>query len=185
MKSALILIDIQNDYFEGGRNVLVRPEFAASNAKKVLDYYRSKDLPVYHVQHISTRKDASFFLPDSQGAEINDSVEPFKGEKVFIKHVPNSFFDTGLADELSMNHIEKITICGMMSHMCIDTTVRAAKELGLDVSLLQDACTTKDLEFKGVVLPADTVHQVFMAALHGLFAQVMTTDEFIERDSDV
>jgi len=183
MKSALILIDIQNDYFEGGRNVLVRPELAASNAKKALDYYRSKDLPVYHVQHISTRKDASFFLPDSQGAEIHESVEPFKGEKVFIKHVPNSFFDTGLADELSLNHIDVITICGMMSHMCIDTTVRAAKELGLEVTLLQDACTTKDLEFNGVVLPADTVHQVFMAALQGLFARVMTTDDFIKKDS--
>ncbi len=131
MKSAFIIVDIQNDYFKGGRNELYQPEQAASNAKCVLDHYRKKGLPVYHVQHISNREGATFFLPGTEGAENHKLVKPQPGEKVFVKHTPNSFFDTGLADELTDQHIENITVCGMMSHMCIDTTVRAAHGLGL------------------------------------------------------
>lgn len=178
MKSAIIIIDIQNDYFVGGRNELHRPERAASNAKRVLDYYRNKGLPVYHVQHINTREGATFFLPDTVGAEIHVSVKPIPGEMVFIKHVPNSFYDTSLADELAKNHINHITVCGMMSHMCIDTTVRAARDFGLTVTVLHDACTTRDLIWDNNLIPASTVHNTIMASLQGIFAKVVSTEEF-------
>ena len=180
MKSALIMIDIQNDYFKGGKNELFGPEAAASNAKKVLEYYRTSGLPVYHIKHISNKQGATFFLPDSEGAEIHESVKPIKGEKVLIKHVPNSFFDTGLADELEMRHIEQITVCGMMSHMCIDTTVRAARDLGFETTLLHDACATKDLVWENNTIPAGTVHNAFMAALQGLFAKVVSIDDYLK-----
>lgn len=178
MNSALIIIDIQNDYFKGGRNELFQPEKAASNARRALDYYREKGLPVYHVQHISNREGAAFFLPGTDGAEIHQIVKPKPGEKVFVKHAPNSFFDTGLADELLDHHIGKITVCGMMSHMCIDTTVRASKDLGIAATVLHDACTTKDLIWNNTTIPAATVHNAFMAALQGLFATVVSTEEF-------
>jgi nicotinamidase-related amidase len=181
MKSAIIIIDIQKDYFKGGRNELYRPEQAASNARRALDYYRNNNLPVYHVQHINTREGSAFFLPDTVGTEFHISVNPLPGEMVFIKHVPNSFFDTGLADELEKNHIDHITICGMMSHMCIDTTVRAARDLGLTVTVLHDACTTKDLNWDNSLIPAVTVHNTIMASLQGIFAQVLSVDEFFEK----
>jgi nicotinamidase-related amidase len=180
MRSAFIIVDIQNDYFKGGKNELNQPEQAASNAKRVLDHYRKKGLPVYHVQHISNREGATFFLPGTEGAEIHKIVKPQPGEKVFVKHTPNSFFDTGLADELTDHHIDHITVCGMMSHMCIDTTVRAAAGLGLIVTVIHDACTTKDLIWQTEAIPAGTVHGAFMAAMQGLFANVVSTQEFLK-----
>lgn len=179
MGSALIIIDIQNDYFKGGCNELYQPEPAAENASRLLEHYRSSGLPVFHVQHISLRKGATFFLPDSDGADIHESVKPIKGEKVFIKHLPNSFFDTGLADELVISHVNDITVCGMMSHMCVDTTVRAAKEIGFATTLIHDACAAKDLIWQNEMIPAATIHHSFMAALQGNFAEVISTDEFL------
>lgn len=180
MNSALIIIDIQNDYFKGGKNELYQPELAASNAKRALDYSRKNGLPVYHIQHINTREGAAFFLTDSIGAEIHESVKPQKGEKVFIKHVPNAFFDTGLADELTAKLIDHLIVCGMMSHMCIDTTVRAARDLGFTTTVLHDACTTMELAWKKTTIPAPIVHATIMASLQGTFAQVLTWNEFIE-----
>ena len=184
MKSAIIIIDIQNDYFKGGRSELYLPEKAAANAARALDHYRSKELPVYHVQHINTRAGATFFLPDTEGANIHDMVKPMAGEKVFVKNVPNSFFNTGLADELTEKEIDQITVCGMMSHMCIDTTVRAAKDFGFITTVLHDACTTKDMIWDHQVIPAETVHKTFMASLQGIFADVVSTDDFLKSVAD-
>jgi nicotinamidase-related amidase len=180
MNSAIILIDIQNDYFKGGRNELFQPERASENAGRAMSYYRSSGLQVYHVQHISTRAGSTFFLPDTEGAEIHTSVRPMTGEKVFVKNVPNAFFNTGLADELIHRNIGKITVCGMMSHMCVDTTVRAAGEFGFTVTVLHDACATMDLVWEQTVIPAETVHKAFMASLQGIFANVISTDEFLK-----
>ena len=180
MKSALILIDIQNDYFENGRSELSHPVEVANNAKVILNFFRKNNLPVFHVQHISTGEKATFFLPDSIGAEINHLVTPNKDEKVFIKHVPNSFFETGLGKTISDNGIEHIVVCGMMTHMCIDTTVRHASDLGLTVTLIEDACATKDLTWKGDTIPAKIVQATYMASIDGTFAEVMTTEQFLK-----
>lgn len=184
MNNTLIIIDIQNDYFKGGRNELYQPEKAAANAALVLDHYRNKGLPVYHVQHINTREGTTFFLPNTPGAEIHEMVKPIPGEKVFVKHTPNSFFSTGLADELIRKGIDQITVCGMMSHMCIDTTVRAARGFGFTTTVLHDACTTKDLVWDQSVIPAETVHKAFMASLQGIFANVVSTEEFLNKVKD-
>ncbi len=179
MENAILLIDIQNDYFAGGRNELHLPELAASRAREALELYRRLNLPVFHVQHISTRPGATFFLPDTAGADIHESVAPLPNENVIVKHAPNAFFQTELAAELQRLEVRHLVICGMMSHMCIDTSVRAAKDHGFAVTLLEDACTTKDLRWRETVIPAETVHQTFMAALSGSFAQVQRTEEFI------
>jgi nicotinamidase-related amidase len=181
MNSALVLVDIQNDYFKGGRNELYQPERAAENAARALAFFRSSGQPIFHVQHISMGAGATFFLPDSTGADIHPSVAPAAGEKVLVKHVPNSFFGTGLADELTRCGAAHIVVCGMMSHMCVDTTVRAAKDFGLAVTLLEDACATKNLVWRGAVVPAETVHSAFMASLSGVFAKVLRTDEFLHK----
>lgn len=180
MKSALILVDIQNDYFEGGKSELNHPIEATNNAKAILNFFRENNLPVFHVQHINLDNKAGFLLQGSIGVEINSLVAPNKDEKVFIKHVPNSFFDTGLAKTISDNNINHIVVCGMMTHMCIDTTVRYAKDLGFTVTLIEDACTTKDLIWKGDTIPAKIVHATYMASVHGMFADVITAEKFLE-----
>lgn len=172
MKSALVLIDIQKDYFAGGKNELFIPEEAAANAKKLLEYFRQKNMHIFHIQHISTNGKTGFFKPNTEGVDIHPLVFPTPNELVLVKHTPDSFLETGLEQELRAQQIELLVICGMMSHMCIDTTVRAAKRLNFTILLAEDACTTKELMWNETLIPANTVHQTMMAALNGTFAQV-------------
>jgi nicotinamidase-related amidase len=177
MKQALLLIDIQNDYFTGGAMELVGSEQAAIEAAKLLRHFREKGLPVIHIQHVSTRAGATFFLPDSRGAEIHDSVAPVAGEPVFQKTFPNSFRDTGLLEHLRGEGVTQLVVAGSMTHMCIDTTVRAAADLGFTCLVAHDACATKALSFGPSMVPADQVQAAFMAGLNGLFATVLSADD--------
>jgi nicotinamidase-related amidase len=179
MDTALILIDIQNDYFPGGRYELHESEEAAIQAARVLSRFRENGMPVFHVQHISLKPGAAFFLPDTAGAEIRADVLPQHNEPVVVKHAPDSFLNTSLESMLQEKGIKKLIVCGMMSHMCIDSTVRSAKRLGYEVTLLADACATRELVWEGMHIPAPTVHAAFMAAIDGSFAQVMTTEAYL------
>lgn len=178
MKSALVLIDLQNDYFHGGKNELHLPEQAVEQAARVLELFRSRRLPVYHIQHISG-PNGTFFLPGTAGAEIYPAVSPRNGEKIFEKHFPNAFLKTGLSEELLGRHIDHLVICGMMSHMCVSTSVRASQDYGFSVTVPEDACTTKDLIWHGEKIPAETVHRTVMASLDGTFARVIKTEELL------
>lgn len=177
MKTALVLIDIQNDYLPGGKNELFEAEAAAGRAAQALTLFRRKGLPVVHVRHESVRVNASFFLPGTEGAQIHKSVRPLPGETIVLKYTPDGFLHTELKETLDAQGIERLVVCGMMSHMCVDTTVRTANALGFPVLLLGDACTTKDLSWKGERIPAATVHGAFMAALDGTFAKVIESAE--------
>jgi nicotinamidase-related amidase len=177
MTTALLIIDIQNDYFPGGAMALVGPDAAAANAAKLLAAFREKKLPVFHAQHVSVRPGATFFLPNSRGVEIHDAVKPAAGETVFQKNFPNCFRETKLLEQLRAQGVKQLTIAGMMTHMCVDTTTRAAADLGFACSLAHDACATKELAFNGVKLPAEQVQLAYMAGLNGLFAKVLPADE--------
>lgn len=180
MNTALILVDIQNDYFKGGRNELANTDQAIAHAKQALTLFRDKGLPIFHVQHINLQENAAFFLPGSDGVKIHEQVFPKSDEKVIIKHTPDSFFQTELQRYLEIINIKQLVICGMMSHMCIDTIVRTAKQLGYEVILLNEACTTKDLVWKNTVIPAETVHKTFMASLQGTFAKIIDTNNLYD-----
>jgi nicotinamidase-related amidase len=177
MKRALIIVDIQNDYFPGGRMQLIDMDEAARNARHALGLFRARSLPVFHIQHISNRKGAAFFLPETDGIEIHEHVAPESGEYVIQKHFPNSFRDTSLKEKLKNSNVEEVIICGAMTHMCIDTTVRAAFDLGFHCIVLSDACATKDMEYNGVAVQASQVNTAFMAALSGVFAKVIKASE--------
>ncbi len=177
MKKALLIIDVQNDYFEGGKSELYNPLGALGNIEKVLSIFRKANLCVIHVQHINTRDGATFFLPDTDGVQIHKNLMPMDSEHLIIKHAPNSFLGTNLLTVLKDSEIEEVVICGMMSHMCIDTTTRACMDYGIKVTLLEDACATKNLIYNGKTISAETVHDVFMASLNGMFAKVIKTSE--------
>jgi nicotinamidase-related amidase len=177
MNQALLLIDIQNDYFPGGAMELVGSPAAGAQAGKLLQAFRENALPVIHIQHRSTRPGAAFFLPNTRGVEIYSSVAPSRDEIVIPKHFPNSFRKTPLLDYLQERHIAQLFIGGMMTHMCIDSTTRAAADLGFECFLAGDACATKSLSFGGVTLPAESVQAAFLASLNGLFAKVQSVAE--------
>lgn len=180
MIHCMILVDFQNDYFPGGNMELVGIEAAAANARLLLNEYRDTKQPVIHVQHIALHQGATFFLPETNGAEINEQVAPQAAEIVVVKNYPNSFRDTPLLDVLSKRGIGDIILCGAMSHMCIDATARAAFDLGFNCMVAEDACATTNLTFKDQTVNATEVHASFMAALSGTYAKVMSTKAIIE-----
>ncbi len=179
MTTGLLIVDVQNDYFRGGAMELVGMEQAALQCGKLLAAFRDEQLPVFHVQHLSTRPGAGFFVPDTAGCEIHESMLPRSGEAHITKHYPSAFRDTDLQQLLQMSDIDELVICGAMTHMCIDTTVRAAFDLGYQCQLAADACATRDLEFNGRTVSAADVQAGFMAALRVPFAQVSSTDAYL------
>ena len=177
MYTCLILIDLQNDYFPGGNMELIEINKAAANAQLLLKKFRTAKLPVVHVQHFSVRSGSTFFLPETDGVEINDLVAPLKDEKVVMKNYPNSFRETKLLEIIKKMKCKRLVVCGAMSHMCIDATARAAFDYGFSIEVAEDACATKNLTFKGETIRAAEVHASFMAALSGAYADVKTTHE--------
>jgi nicotinamidase-related amidase len=177
MPEALIVIDIQNDYFPGGRMELVGAEEAARVAAGLLARFRAACLPVLHIRHENLRPGSTFFLPGTAGAEIHPLAAPLPGEAVITKHYPSSFRETDLLDLLSAMSIDRLTLCGMMTHMCVDTTVRAAFDLGFSCRLAADACATRDLSFGGRTAAAADVQTAYLAALGAVFAQVAPAAE--------
>lgn len=180
MNTCLIVVDLQNDYFPDGSMELVGIEEAAANAQLLLREFRKAKLPVIHIQHIAARPGATFFLPETDGAKINQRVTPLDDEEVVVKNFPNSFRDTTLLEILKKSKTENLLICGAMSHMCIDTTTRAAFDLGFNCTVAEDACATRDLVFKGKTIKASDVHASFMAALSAPYAKVISTLEIIK-----
>jgi nicotinamidase-related amidase len=175
--TALVIIDIQNDYFPGGSMELEGADAAAAHASSILNRFRRDKLPVIHVRHLSTRPGATFFIPGTEGAEIHQKVKPLAGETVIEKNFPNSFRNTPLQAELEKRGIKNLVVAGMMTHMCVDASVRQAADLGYKVTLLGNACATRAQTYAGETVPAQQVHAAFLAALNGFYAKVVNTHE--------
>jgi nicotinamidase-related amidase len=177
-KRAVLVVDIQNEYFSAGKMPLVRIEEATANAARIIALARDKGDLVVHIRH-ELPVGAPIFTPGTDGVEFHSSVVPAKGETVVIKNFPNSFRNTNLKDILDAKEIEEVVIIGAMSHMCIDATARAAVDMGYKTTTIHDACATRDLEFGGVVVPAAQVHAAIMAALTVAYGSVVDTNSFI------
>ncbi len=179
MNTAYLIIDLQNDYFPGGKMELDGAEAAGQTAGQLLAFFRQSGLPTVHIQHLSVRPGATFFLPGTPGVEIHPSVAPRPGEVIIQKNFPNSFRATGLLAHLQQNDIQRLVVAGMMTHMCLDATVRAAADNGFECWVAQDACATRTLKFGERSVPAPDVHAAFLAALNGTYARVQPGAEIL------
>jgi nicotinamidase-related amidase len=178
--AALLIIDMQKDYFPEGRFVLPGIEDAAKKTAELLLRFRESRKPIFHVRHIELSGDATFFIPDSEGIEIYPELAPGPGERVITKHYPNSFRGTELFKELMAAGIHTLVICGAMSNMCIDATVRAASDAGFDCLVAHDACAASEIVFGDKAVAAEDVHAGFMGALAAGYAGVMTGAECLK-----
>ena len=167
--TALLIIDIQNFYFPNGVLPLFEPENAAENAAKLLTTFRDNNMLVIHVRHNA-----------NSGAKIHKLVAPIEGEKIISKDKANSFLGTYLLDYLHANKIENLVICGMQTHMCLEAATRAASDYGFNCTVIEDACTTRDLKFGETVVKAKDVHYSTLSTLKGTYAEIKTTEEFIQ-----
>jgi nicotinamidase-related amidase len=178
-KQALIVVDIQNDYFPQGKWPLVGADTAADNAARLIAAFRQAGDSVVHIRHEFTSDDAPFFTPGSKGAQLHPKVLNHADEPVVLKHFVNSFRETELQAILQQHGIERLVVVGSMSHMCIDGIARAAADMGYEVTVVHDACASRDLEFNGLVVPAAHVHAAFMSALGFAYANVVSTEQFL------
>jgi nicotinamidase-related amidase len=181
MKTALLLIDIQNEYFPGGKMQLEGSLEASLQAKEVLALFREKRWPLFHIQHVSVRPGATSFLPGTEEVLINENVRPLPDEIVIQKNYPNAFRETSLLDHLKREQVSRVTICGLMTHMCVEAAARAACDYGFECIVLHDACATMGLSFQGQTIPAKDVHGAFLAALRSAYAKIMSVEEFLSR----
>lgn len=175
----LIVVDLQNEYLPTGKFPLVGIEAATANAATVLANARTKGIPVFHIQHIFPSAEAPIFVPGSTGIEIQAAVTPQEGEPVIVKNNINAFHETDLKQQLDNQGVEELIVVGAMSHMCIDAVVRAAVDMGYPVTVLHDACATRDLEFNGVTTPAAHVQAAVMAAFEFGYCAVQSTQEYL------
>lgn len=168
--TALLLIDIQNFYFEGGSSALVDPIPASLNAAKVLNDFREKGRLVVHIKH-----------GDGPQSEIHQNVRPLPDEKIFVKQEVNSFLNTGLLEYLRENKVKKLVLCGMQTHMCLEAATRAAADYGFECVVIGDACATKDLKFGDKVIKAEDVHYSTLATFRP-YAKVMNAEEYLKKE---
>ena len=168
-KSSLLLIDIQNFYFAGGRSELVEPVKAAENAAKLLAEFRKEGKLVVHVRHNS-----------EPGGEIYKLVEPLPGEKIVSKSAVNCFVGTDLLDFLRSEKVDTLVICGMQTHMCVEAATRAASDYGFKCILVGDACATKDVKYGDKVVKAEDVHYSTLGTMRS-YAKVESTEEFLKQ----
>jgi len=165
LRTALVIIDVQEFYFPGGTTPLDNPRAASLNVKRLLDKWREEARPVIHIGHNAR-----------QGAAFHADVVPAEGEKVIIKDEVNAFNGTKLLAYLQDNQIEQLVICGMQTHMCVEAAVRAAHDLGFRCILVHDACATRDLTFAGHRISATDVHRSTLSSLHRIYAEVVDTE---------
>jgi nicotinamidase-related amidase len=177
--TALLVIDIQNFYFENGSLPLTGSVEAARQARRALDAFRSKRLPVIHVRHVPKSAKVVDGEPADPQYRIRAEVSPAAGEKVVSKQFANSFRETDLLDYLRAHGIKRLVGGGMQTHMCVEAASRAAADLGFDVVVLHDACATRPLKFGDKTVPAEMVHAAALAAIQGTYGKVVGVDEWL------
>lgn len=176
MSEALLIIDIQNFYFEG-KSCLDGHEKASLNAARLLDHFRKNNSPIFHIVHEQDK--ANLTEAEIRLRGIHASVQPREGEPIISKQTPGSFKNTLLQKLLKDKGISELVICGMMSQMCVDTTTREAFDLDYKCTVIHDACATRSFTFNGLEVPAEFVHATAMSALGFAFAKVTGCEEYL------
>lgn len=171
-QAALILIDHQREYTDGGLPLSGMPAAVAA-CSELLALARTNGAPVFHVQHLAPGG-APLFDAAGEFVAFIEGIGPVGGESVVTKALPNAFAGTTLQAGLVAAGCKQLVIAGFMTHMCVSTTTRAAAELGYTNWVVADACATRDLPLPwGEVITAAEVHRAALAELNDSFAQVV------------
>jgi len=177
--AALILIDIQQGFDApvwGERN---NPG-AEAKAAELLAAWRRTGRPLIHVQHLSVTP-GSPLRPGQPGCEHKPEVKPLPGETVIGKHVNSAFIGTDLEARLRGQGINTLVLAGLTTQHCVSTTARMAGNLGFDTVVAADACAAHaQTGYDGQRHPAEEVHAVSLATLHGEFAEVAPTADILK-----
>ena len=180
MKRALLVIDVQNEYFTGKMPVTY-PDGSFEKILKTVDAANQSDIPVILIRHGAPQKDATAFVKGSTGWDIREELLRKKHVCIIDKNLPGSFTGTKLEDFLSEMGVDTIVICGYMTQMCCDTTARQAVHLGLSVEFLSDATGTLDVSNSAGKITAEELHKAILVTQAMRFSTVISTDEWVEK----
>lgn len=179
MKRAVLVIDVQNEYFTGKLPVTY-PENSFENIIKVMDFTNENNIPIALIQHTNPGKDAVTFKKGTDGHDIHEDILKRKYDKIIEKNLPGSFTGTELEQWLKEKNVDTIVICGYMTQMCCDTTARQAMHLGLNVEFLSDATGTLDISNSAGEISAEELHKAILVTQAMRFSEVMSTDKWIK-----
>ncbi len=175
-QTAVIVIDIQNEYFPGGKMPIPDGMKALQNSKRIVEFAHKNGMPVFFVRHLGAA-DGPLFAKDSRFAEFHKDLQPGKNDRVISKTTPSSFVGTDLQQQLDALGIKQLIVTGLMTHMCISSTARDAVPLGYSVIIPEDATATRDLAtWDNKVVDHKILQQSALAAVADVFAEIKTTD---------
>lgn len=181
MKRALLVIDAQNEYFEGGLLPITHPHAHLDNVLRVMDAATDARVPVVVVQHAFTQPEIPFFKRGTHGWELHPEVASRPRDHRIEKGLPGSFTGTGLEEWLRARGIDTVTVAGYMTHMCCDTTARQAAHLGLRVEFLGDATGTLAVKNSAGEVNAEELHRSTLCAQQMMISEVLDVDQWLAR----
>ncbi|MEW6265459.1 MAG: cysteine hydrolase family protein [Thermodesulfobacteriota bacterium] len=178
MKRALLVIDVQNEYFSG-RLPVTHPPGSLDNLVQAMDAASVRGLPVIVVRHTSPQPEATVFRRGSPGWELHPEVARRPHDLLIDKQLPGGFTGTGLEDWLKIRGLDTVVIAGYMTQMCCDTTARQAVHRGLAVEFLSDATGTLAITNQAGSVTAEELHRATLVTQAMRFARVLSTQEWI------
>lgn len=177
MSRALLVIDVQNEYFTGALPI-THPAGHLDQILKVMDAASGR-IPTIVIQHHTA--DMPIFRKGTSEWELHPEVAGRPRDLLIEKTLPGSFTNTPLEDWLRKNGITTVSIAGYMTHMCCDTTAREAVHRGFKAEFLSDATGTLALSNAGGQVTAEELHRSILAAQAHLLSEVLPSSEWIER----
>ncbi|MDA0832375.1 MAG: cysteine hydrolase family protein [Planctomycetota bacterium] len=180
MKRALVVVDVQNEYFTGALPIS-HPTGHLQNIVKAMDEAQAQNIPVVVVQHTFPQPDKPFFQRGTAAWELHDDVKDRPRDLLIEKNLPGSFTKTELESWLRQHEIDTVVVSGYMTHMCCDTTAREAVHRGFTVEFLSDATGTLPLSNSAGDVTAEELQRAILCSQQMLLSEVISTDEWCRR----
>ncbi|EEK74215.1 MULTISPECIES: cysteine hydrolase family protein [Bacillus] len=175
-QAALIIIDVQEAFnlpYWGVRNNLLAEE----NMKSLLEEWRKRKLPVFHIQHVNKENVQSMFYQHAETVNFKEEVQPMPDEIIIQKSVNSAFIGTNLEEQLREQECNTVVIVGLTTNHCVETTTRMAGNLGFTTYLVSDATATFNRKgLDGTEYSAEDIHNMTLVNLHDEFAKIVTTE---------
>lgn len=183
MKRALLVIDVQNEYFTG-KLPISHPQNSLERITQAMDAAAQAEIPVVVIQHSATQANSATFRRESQEWELHSEIGKRPRAILIEKNVPGSFTDTQLEGWLREHDIDTVVVSGYMTQMCCDTTARQAMHLGFGVEFLSDATGTLAFNNSAGKVSAEELHRAILVTQQIRFSEVLPTEQWIARVQD-
>ncbi len=180
MSRALLVIDVQNEYFTGALPI-THPVGHLESITRTMDVAKESGVPTVVIRHHMADPASPIFRKDSPEWQLHDEVADREHQKLIDKQLPGSFTNTDLEPWLKDKGIDTVTIAGYMTHMCCDTTARQAAHLGLKVEFLSDASGTLPLANEAGEVTAEELQRSILCAQQMLISEVLPSEKWFER----